>query len=209
MTKNILLFVEKIFKIYIFLWQVILRRLLGQESPFSSSLFSPSFCLFVCLFVSSSNYWVIWALSQVIAYRKAWGTAEKMGQFLPSSGGLSFWFFVFLKELSEQGVKSSSGLWGVNWWRGGEASQLLEREVQIRQIKGWRRGCRIWKGDRRRVRKFIWFFKFRDTLSHLFINSMKEAIFSVLSLETSRCQLKCFPLILSGQYIFQSSTKTD
>ena len=38
---------------------------------------------------------------------------------------------------------------------GGEASQLLEREVQIRKIKGWRRGCRIWKGDRRRVRKFI------------------------------------------------------
>ena len=51
----------------------------------------------------------------MIAYRKAWGTAEKMGQFLPSSGGLSFcFFFVFLKELSEQGVKSSSGLWGVN-----------------------------------------------------------------------------------------------
>lgn len=138
MTKNILLFVE-IFKIYIFLWQVILRRLLGQESPFSSSLFLPSFCLFVCLFVSSSTYWVIWALSQVIAYRKAWGTAEKMGQFLPSSGGLSFCFFVFLKELSEQGVKSSSGLWGVNWWRRRRSKSVTWKGSSNKANKGMER----------------------------------------------------------------------
>lgn len=54
---------------------------------------------------------------------------------------------VFVLKGCQGGVsKSSSGSEVSTDGEGGEASQLLEREVQIRQIKGWRRDSEFGRG---------------------------------------------------------------